>query len=114
MIDRIKKGIDRFCSRHIGGHKTIGHLTIYGWNAMHVAARLWIPKLGMYLCVHPTTHTFGGHWPWYVYLSHNATPWGAIIGFGPGFYRSDRERSEARWLTLREIHEQLVTRDLGK
>jgi hypothetical protein len=28
-------------------------------------------------CFHPTTRTFGGYWPWYFYISKNATPWAA-------------------------------------
>jgi uncharacterized membrane protein YwaF len=70
----------RWQDRVFPGHVTIGPLTIYGANAMHWAINL-STRWG-YLCAHPTTKTFGGRWPWYVYLSPNATPWAATWKIG--------------------------------
>ena len=58
--------------RWFTGHKTWGPVTIYGANAMHWAIN--IRTRWGYLCAHPTTRTFGRRWPWYVYLSRDATP----------------------------------------
>jgi hypothetical protein len=56
---------------------------IYGANAMHWAINVW--WRGNYWCFHPSTRTFGGRWPWYFYISPDATPTRAIYGRGPGF-----------------------------
>ena len=76
---------DRLTDRLFTGHVVIGPLTIYGANAMHWAFE--VKSRWGYLCFHPTTRTFGGKWPWYLYLSPNATPWKAKWGYGPGFHQ---------------------------
>jgi hypothetical protein len=63
---------DRWQDRLFRGHVTWGPTTIYGANAMHWAINVWF--LGHYWCFHPTTHTFGGTWPWYFYISKDGTP----------------------------------------
>jgi len=73
---------DRWQDRWFQGHISIGPLTIYGANAMHWALELKTPW--GYLCFHPTTRTFGGEWPWYLYLSPDATPSPRRMGWGPG------------------------------
>lgn len=93
-------------SRYLGGHVSIGPLTLYGANAMHFAANLRIPSLGVHVCARPTTW-HNGWWPWYVYVSPNATPWAALFGWGPGFDHwraggwrnpdSDSARARRRW-----------------
>ncbi len=73
---------DRMRDRLFTGHRTIGPVVIYGANAMH-----WAVNIGTrwgYLCWHPTTHTYGGRWPWYLYMSPDATPQGRTWGIGPG------------------------------
>lgn len=83
----------RWQDRLFRGHVTIGRVTLYGANAMHWALNVW--WLGHYWCVHPTTHTYGGTWPWYAYISKDATPQGAcwirkggyIEGHAPGTRR---------------------------
>jgi hypothetical protein len=62
----------RWQDRLFRGHVSIGPVTVYGANAMHWAINVW--ALGHYWCWHPTTRTFGGYWPWYFYLSTDATP----------------------------------------
>ena len=54
-----------------------------GETAMHGA--LNVRLFGKWWCFHPTTRTFGGYWPWYFYVSSDATPCGDAWGFGPGF-----------------------------
>lgn len=75
----------RWQDRIFPGHIRFGGVVLYGANAMHWA--LDISTRWGYLCFHPTTRTFGGRWPWYLYLSPNATPWAARWGFGPGYKR---------------------------
>lgn len=73
-----------FWERHFGGHVNIGPATIYGWNAMHVAINIRTKRWG-WICFHPTWHMFGKWWPWYFYISPDATPCSAKFGVGPGF-----------------------------
>jgi hypothetical protein len=79
---------DRLRDRLWTGHLSlVGHrVVIYGANAMHWAVN--VRFLGSWWCFHPPTNTFGGKWPWYFYVSPDATP-AAAWGFGPGF-RGDR------------------------
>jgi hypothetical protein len=72
--------------RRLGGHVTIGkRVTIYGWNAMHVAVNIWTKRWG-YICFHPTIRVFGHWWPWYFYVSRDATPHEATFKLGPGVF----------------------------
>ena len=74
-----------FFERHFGGHINIGRrVTIYGFNAMHVAVNVRTKRWG-YVCFHPTIRCFGKWWPWYFYVSPNGTPWAATYAIGPGF-----------------------------
>lgn len=72
----------RWQDRIMPGHITIGPVTLYGANAMHWTLEVSTPW--GFLCAHPTTHTFGGKWPWKVFLSPDATPMSRRWGFGPG------------------------------
>lgn len=88
---------DRWIDRVFTGHWNWWRITVYGANAMHWALNLRT-RWGWF-CAHPTTRTFGGRWPWYVYLSPDGTPSAAYWGFGPGFYdrcASDRSACRAR------------------
>jgi hypothetical protein len=95
IVDRIRKQLenanlfagcrgDRIRDRIFPGHFVVGPVTVYGANAMHYAVN--IRTRWGYLCARPTTGR-SGYWPWYVYLSENATPERATWGFGPGFQR---------------------------
>lgn len=75
---------DRFAQKYFGGHIHVAGVTIYGWNAMHCAINIYTKRWG-YLCFHPTMYVFGRWWPWYAYVSRNATPSSASWGIGPGF-----------------------------
>lgn len=69
-------------------HWTVGPLTVYGFNAMHVALNLRTPW--GYLCFHPPLiRTYGRTWPWYLYHSRDATPWDGW-GIGPGYHGERR------------------------
>lgn len=75
----------RWQDRLFRGHVSIGPITIYGANAMHWAIN--VRFRGSYWCLHPTTRTNGGYWPWYFYISPDATPRTATFKIGPRFAR---------------------------
>jgi hypothetical protein len=66
----------RWQDRLFRGHKgftVLGvYVVVFGANAMHWAIE--VDWRGTYWCFHPTTRTFGGYWPWYFYVSPDATP----------------------------------------
>ena len=68
--------------RWLGGHLSLWRVTIYGFNAMHVAIN--IRMFGGFLCFHPPMWCFGKWWRWYLYFSPNATPQHSVWGFGGG------------------------------
>jgi hypothetical protein len=70
-----------FCDNFLGGHVTLGPVTIYGENAMHWAVDIKLSN--GYLCFRLPLRCFGKWWPLYLYFSPNATPWEATWwGFG--------------------------------
>jgi hypothetical protein len=73
---------ESFMERHFGGHISIGPITVYGYNAMHVAVN--IRTRWGYICFHPTWKVFGEWWKWYFYISEDATPYNARFKMGPG------------------------------
>lgn len=72
----------RWQDRLFTGHVSFGPITVYGANAMHWAIN--IRTRWGYVCFHPSTKTFGVKWPWYFYVSNDATPTRTKIEFGPG------------------------------
>lgn len=70
----------RWQDRLFRGHVKIGRVTIWGANAMHWAINVWL--LGHWWCFHPSTRTYGGRWPWYFYISKDATPQNACYLVG--------------------------------
>lgn len=90
--------MSRFWQRHLGGHLSIGSLTIYGENAMHWGVNYWTKRWG-YICFRLPFRCFGKWWPLYFYLSPNATPWASTFYLGrghePGGSRSARRRLAA-------------------
>lgn len=94
------------------GHVSIGKLTVYyGNNAMHWAWSLWTRRWG-FICFRPTTFyrlpmdvqrrkgkRFGS-WPWYFYVSPNATPWAATFAIGPGIPDDEKKAAARRRKTL--------------
>ena len=71
---------ERWQDRVFRGNVSLGPITVYGANAMHWAIN--IQFRGKYWCFHPRTRTFGGYWPWYFYVSYDATPQGATFRRG--------------------------------
>lgn len=71
---------DRIFTGHVSWFR--GRVVIYGANAMHWA--LNVRFRGEWWCFHPTTRTFGHRWPWYFYISEDATPTTARVHWGRG------------------------------
>lgn len=61
-----------FAENFLGGHITLGPVTLYGENAMHWAINIRT-KRG-FLCFRLPVRCFGTWWPMYCYLSPDATP----------------------------------------
>ena len=101
----------RFLRKCLGGHINIGRLTIYGFNAMHVAFNYTTDKT--YICFHPPMRCFGKWWPWHFYISRNGTPWLATCGFGPGFEWLDRKRLKRRKHLLLIVKRNITNRCTG-
>lgn len=72
--------MNSYWEKKFSEHWSFGPLTIYGLNAMHLALNLATPW--GYFCFHPTFRVFGKWWPWYVYLSKDATPNRTSFKFG--------------------------------
>lgn len=70
-------------------------VTIYGFNAMHVAINVRTKRWGTF-CFHPPMFCFGRWWPWKFYVSMCATPWAAYRVLGPGIEADDREAASRR------------------
>ena len=86
--------------RWLGGHFSFTlfgvYVVVFGFNAMHVAVDICLPWRRTCVCFHPPLWCFGFYWPWKLYVSPNATPWGAMWGIGPGISREDKERIKER------------------
>ena len=70
---------------------TIYHLR----SAMHGAWNIYTRRYG-YICFKPPTYVFGRWWPWYFYLSPNATPWGATLIVGQEYGRAEKRMARLR------------------
>lgn len=71
----------RWQDRIFQGHVNLGRrITIYGANAMHWAVNVWFRD--NWWCFHWPTRTFGGRWPWYFYISRDATPHAMVASWG--------------------------------
>lgn len=79
----MRRRFDRFLDYWIGGHVHFWGITIYGRNAMHFAVNIHTKRWG-YICFKLPTRCFGVWWPWYFYVSPDATPQSATFKRGPG------------------------------
>jgi hypothetical protein len=95
---RPKRRSGNWFERNLSGHISIrkfGHITLYGFNAMHVALNFHTRRWG-WVCFHPTMWCFGGWWPWYFYVSPNGTPGTATYAIGPGVSKPEKRRAYIR------------------
>ena len=96
--------LDDWLEKHFGGHVTIGPLTIYGFNAMHLAMNLRTKRWGT-ICFHPSLRFLGAGVPWHLrehpwsfFLSPNCTPWASTFLLGPRFTRLEKLAALRRWV----------------
>lgn len=83
----------------MGGHISIGHITIYGANAMRWAVNIKTKRWG-YICftlpfpmARIRTKSNGEkYWDWYFYLSPNGTPWACTMYYGSDRYEHIRAK----------------------
>ena len=92
--------IPNLFQKYLGGHIDIGRkITIYGFNAMHVALDIYHKRYG-HICFHPQLPQaffgIGKKWSWYFYISPNATPWASTFAIGPGNYKHDKKSAKLR------------------
>mgnify|MGYP001591708353 FL=1 len=72
---------------HLGGHVSLGPVTIYGENAMHWAVNIKTQRWG-WICFRLPFWCFGRLWTLYFYCSPDATPTRATFII-PKWYRGD-------------------------
>jgi len=96
LLQRLRYAADTLLMSYVGGHISMGPVTIYGHNAMHWAINIRTKRYGS-VCFRPTTITpFGDRWQWYFYVSPNGTPWAATFAVGPGLSREDKFMAHIR------------------
>lgn len=102
-MEQIKYWVLKNLEKHLGGHVSIGNVTIFGFNAMHVCIQAWTKKYG-YICFHPTIW-MGTWWEWYLYFSPDGTPQSSTFAIGPGVkeYRQ-RDRNGLLAKQRRELY----------
>ena len=85
--------------RKLQGHITLRllgkRITIFGLNAMHIAVNISPTRWG-YVCFHPPVP----RWPWYFYVSPNATPCASTFAIGPGVGKVEKAEAKLRRLEL--------------
>jgi hypothetical protein len=86
---------EKYLGGHIAFYFFYWRIAIYGFNAMHVAINIKTVKFG-YVCFHPPMKCFGQWWPWYFYVSPNATPWASTFAIGPGVGNVQKALSKQR------------------
>lgn len=99
MMRRIMEWMQSKLSGHLSLSFGALSLTVYGFNAMHVAVNLYTPRWG-YLCLHPPMYHVGRWHPWYFYTSPNATPWASTFAVGPGVGWQDKQSARLRRVVL--------------
>jgi hypothetical protein len=74
--------LTNWIERKLGGHVNLfgKRVTIYGANAMHWGVNISTRR--GYVCFRLPLPCFGRWWPLHLYVSPNATPWGATWGIG--------------------------------
>lgn len=77
----------------MGGHVSIGNLTIYGENAMHWAINYRTKKYGT-ICLTLPLKCFGKYWGCHIYFSPNGTPWACT--YYKSLWKEDNWKEEVR------------------
>ena len=62
-----------FAENYLGGHISVGRVTVYGANAMHWAVNIRTKRWG-YICFRLPFRCYKRWWPLYCYVSEDGTP----------------------------------------
>lgn len=81
----------------LGGHFSIGRLTVYGCNGMYYAMNFKTKRFG-YICFRPPNFCFGKYRKPYLYFSPNGTPWASTFYLGAS--KQERIKSKIRKLNF--------------
>lgn len=109
-IHKKYKGLS-WSENFLGGHLSIGRLTIWGCNAMNYAANYHTKKYGYICFTLPVLARFKkyANWKklpwyrryyfdWYLYFSPNGTPWASTFHIGRD--KQEKIRAQIRQLVL--------------
>jgi hypothetical protein len=77
----------------MGGHISIGNLTIFGENAMHWSVSIRTRKYG-YICLTLPLRCFGKYWGCHLYFSPNSTPWAST--YYKSLWKENNKNEELR------------------
>ena len=88
-----KKGYFKLLERYLGGHVSIGRVTIYGLNAMAWGVTIDTKKYG-YICFRLPFTTWFVWQPLYFYFSPNGTPTHSTLYYGKS--KDIKEKSKIR------------------
>ena len=91
--------LNKFFSKYLSGHISIGNLTVYGRNAMHWGVNYWTKKWG-FVCFRLPFRCRGKWLPLYFYLSPNGTPWASTFMLGKKHNSDDWALSRIRRVKL--------------
>lgn len=81
MFNKYKKYKElSFAENFLGGHISVGPITIFGENAMHWAVNIKTKKYG-YICFRLPLPSYKRWWSLYFYFSPDATPQNATHWF---------------------------------
>lgn len=95
--ESLKSNAHLWLEKKLGGHISIGPVTVFGFNAMHGQTEIKTKKYG-YICFHPTIRMFGRWWPGQFYMSPNGTPWASTFLLGNGHTRLEKIAAIRRWI----------------
>lgn len=73
--------LERFKNKWLGGHFTIGPVTVFGRNAMQYAVNIRTKKYGS-VCFRLPIPCYGKFPKLYLYFSPNGTPWASTFYLG--------------------------------
>lgn len=77
----------------MGGHISIGNITVHGENAMHWAVSIKTKRWG-YICFTLPFKCFGKYWGCHLYFSPNGTPWAST--YYKSIWKENNKQEEIR------------------
>jgi hypothetical protein len=105
LAEKLRHKLEMFLELNLGGHISIGSVTVFGFNEMHVAVEVYTDRFG-YIVFHPSLGKLGDLISWHIgsncpaefYISPNATPWASTFLLGKGATKDDKVAALRRWI----------------